>query len=292
MILIVGSTGDLGSQITARVLAQGKQIRLLTRQHAGEVDSGRRVAQRITGDLKDPTSLAAACEGVDTVVTTANAIARSAPDTIESVDLAGNLNLIEAAETAGVDRFMFVSALGAHPEHPMPLLRAKGLIEQRLRASPMSWTVLQPNVFMDKLIPIVVGEPARTNRTVHLVGTSQRKHSYVAMSDVAAYAAAALDHPEAQRQSILVAGPQALSWHDIVAEFEKQLGRSLVVQTSPAGLPVPELPEFISQLLTALDGYDTPIDMTQTSHTYAIEPTRLTHFVRSSVGAAPQAVAP
>lgn len=292
MILIVGSTGDLGSQVTERLLTQGKQIRLLTRQRGSEVDSGRRVAQRVTGDLKDPTSLAAACGGVDTVVTTANATARTAPDTIESVDLTGNLNLIKAAEAAGVDRFLFISALGAHPEHPMPLLRAKGLIEQRLQASPMSWTVLQPNVFMDKLIPIVVADPAQNGRTVHLVGTSQRRHSYVAMSDVAAYAAAALDHPEAHRQRIVVAGPEPLTWHDIVRAFEKRLDRTLPVQTWPVGQRVPDLPEFITQLLTALDGYDSPVDMTHISHTYSIEPTALTHFVDSIVGVAPQRVAP
>ncbi|MDP8932213.1 MAG: hypothetical protein M3O70_27525, partial [Actinomycetota bacterium] len=51
---------------------------------------------------------------------------------------------------------MFVSALGASPGNPMPLLRAKGHTEQRLRDSGMAWhgmawTILQPNMFLDKL---------------------------------------------------------------------------------------------------------------------------------------------
>ena len=291
MILIVGSTGDLGSQITDRLLAQGEQVRLLTRPGSAHTDRLSTVAERVTGDLKDPESLAAACAGVDAVVTTANATARSAPDTIESVDLAGNLNLIEAVETAGVSRFLFVSALGAHPHHPMPLLRAKGMTEQRLRSSDMAWTVLQPNVFMDKLIPVVVGQPALSNRPVTLVGSGQRRHSFVAISDVAAYAVAALHHPQAQRQAILVGGPEALSWYDIVAAFENELARSVPVHTVPPEGPAPDLPEFISQLLTALDGYDSPIDMTQASSTFGIEPTHLADVVHAIAGTAHDHVA-
>ena len=291
MILIVGSTGDLGSQITNRLLAQGEQVRLLTRPGTAHTDRVSTVAGRVTGDLKDPGSLVAACAGVDAVVTTANATARSAPDTIESVDLAGNLNLIEAAETAGVSRFLFVSALGAHPHHPMPLLRAKRLTEQRLRSSDMAWTVLQPNVFMDKLIPIVVGQPALSNRPVTLVGSGQRRHSFVAISDVAAYAVAALNHPQAHRQTILVGGPDPLSWYDIVAVFEYELARSVPVHTVPPAGPAPDLPEFITQLLTALDGYDSPIDMTQTSSTFGIELTHLTDFVHAIASTAHDHVA-
>lgn len=281
MILIVGATGDLGSRITDRLIARGERVRVLTRSRHGQDDRLPQDAERVTGDLKDPTSLAAACAGIHTVVTTANASARSAPDSVESVDLTGNLNLIEAAEAAGVGRFLFVSALGAHPDHPMPLLHAKGVTEQRLRSSSMTWTVLQPNVFMDKLIPIVVGEPALSNRHVTLIGSGRRKHSFVAMEDVAAYTCAALNHPQAQSQTIVVAGPEPLSWHDIVAAFENELRTSVPVQTVPLGGPTPGLPEFVAQLLAGLDGYDSPIDMTQTSDTFGIEPTRLADFIHT-----------
>ena len=223
MILVVGATGDLGGRITNRLLSQGKHLRLLARpgpHHHGRLP---RATERVVADLKAPESLAAACHGVDTVVTTATASARTEPVGVDSVDLTGNLNLIEAAQAAGVSRFVFVSALGAHPEHPMPLLRAKGVAEQRLRASDMAWTVLQPNVFMDKLIPIVVGEPAMSNRPVTLVGSGRRKHTYIAMDDVAAYACAALTNPHAHRQTVIVAGPDPVSWYDIVtAEWAEQ----------------------------------------------------------------------
>ena len=281
MILVVGATGDLGGRITNRLLSQGKHLRLLARPGPDHHDRLPRAVERVDGDLKDPESLAAACHGVDTVVTTATASGRTEPDSVDSVDLTGNLNLIQAAQAAGVSRFVFVSALGAHPEHPMPLLRAKGVAEQRLRASDMAWTVLQPNVFMDKLIPIVVGEPAMTNRPVTLVGSGRRKHTYIAMDDVAAYACAALTNPHAHRQTVIVAGPDPVSWYDIVTAFENELQRSLRVHNLPPGLPAPDLPDFVTQLLTALDGYDTPIDMTQTSSDFGIAPTHLADYIHA-----------
>ena len=283
MILVVGASGDLGSQITDRLVQRGDRVRVLSRHGAAPTDRWPG-AETVLGDLKDPATLRAACDEVSTVVTTASATTRGAPDTIESVDLAGNLNLIEASEAAGVQRFIFVSALGAAPEHPMPLLRAKGLSEQRLRASGMDWTILQPDVFMDRLIPMVVGLPALSNSTVTLIGHGRREHSFVAVRDVAAYAVAVVQHPEAHRRTIRVGGPRPLTWDDVVEALEHQLGRRVPVRIVAAGEPT-NLPDFVAQLLTALDGYDSPIDMTESNATYGIEPTDLTTFVRTFVDA-------
>ena len=283
MILVVGATGQLGGLITRRLLQRGEDVRVLVRQGAPEalVQAG---ARPVLGDLKEPTSLLAACAGVDTVITTANATARSAPDTIESVDRQGNLNLIEASEAAGVRRFVFVSALGADPGHPLPLLRAKGAAEQRLQASGMAWTVLEPNVFMDKLIPIVVGAPAVASQPVTLVGSGDRQHSFVAVRDVAAYAVSALDHEDALRSVLAIGGPQPISWSDVIAAFESELGRQLPVRTVSPGEAAPSLPAFVVDLLTALDAYDSPIDMHGLQAACAVEPTPLSDYVRAFLG--------
>ena len=78
VILVVGATGNLGGSIARVLLAEGKRVRILVRPGSsyGElVDVG---AEPVTGDLKEPASLHAACAGVDAVVTTANAIGRGA----------------------------------------------------------------------------------------------------------------------------------------------------------------------------------------------------------------------
>lgn len=280
MILVVGATGQLGGLVTRRLLQRGDGVRVPVRPGRSPSDLIAAGAHAVTGDLKDRGSLRVACEGVDTVITTANSTARSAPDTLESVDLHGNLNLIEVAETAGVHRFLFVSALGADPGHPLPLLSVKGEAEQRLRGTRMASTVFQPNVFMDKLIPLVVGAPAAAGEPVTLVGAGDRRHSFVAMRDVAAYVTAALDHEESLGKTLLIGGPQPASWRDVVACFESELGRALPVRTVSPQEASPDMPAFVIDLLTALDGYDSPLDMNELQATYGVEPTPLADYVR------------
>jgi uncharacterized protein YbjT (DUF2867 family) len=150
----------LGGRIAAGLLDRGDDVRILVRDPASVEALVGAGAEAVTGDLKDPASLRAACEGVDAVVTTANAAQRGGEDTIESVDLHGNAALVDAAADAGVQRFVFVSALAADATSPVPLLAAKGATEQRLQASGMGWTVLRPDTFMDVWIPMIVGGPA------------------------------------------------------------------------------------------------------------------------------------
>ena len=281
MILVVGATGQLGGLITRRLLQRGEDVRVLVRPGSWPEDLIAAGADAVSGDLKEPASLRAACTDVETVITTANSTARTSPDTIESVDRHGNRNLIDAAKSAGVRRYVFISAMGADPRHPLPLLSAKGEAEQHLQTTDMAWTVLRPNVFMDKLIPIVVGAPALAGQPVTLVGSGDHRHSFVAMSDVAAYTVAALDHDDSVGSVVVIGGPQSLSWSDVIAAFENELGRPLPVRTVTPEEASPAMPPFVIDLLTALDTYDSPLDMKGTEATYAVEPTPLADYVRA-----------
>jgi len=240
-------------------------------------------AHPVIGDLKDPASLLAACAGVDTVVTTANSSARGGEDTVESVDRLGNRNLIEAAARAGVERFVFVSNLGASPDSPNPFMAAKGETEQLLRSSGMSWTILQPNLFMDKLPVLVVGVPALTGRPVTLVGEGRRVHSLVAMNDVAQYVLAAVEHPERDGQLLVIGGPEPVSWRDVVAAFECELGRAIPVHTVPPGQPIDGMPDLLTGFLALLETYDSRLEMGELSERYGVAPTALQAWVRNFV---------
>ncbi len=285
MILVVGATGQLGGSIARMLLDEGQRVRILVRDGSSYDTLVAAGAEAVTGDLKDPDTLGAACAGVDAIITTANSIGRGGEDTIESVDRVGNRNLVEASVAAGVPRFVLISSLGADAQSPSPFLRAKGETEEHLRDSGMAWTVLQPNVFMDILIPALVGHPALTNQPITLVGEGRRRHSFVARRDVAAYAVAALGGREAEGQTLLIAGPEPVSWRDIVARFEHQLGRDLPVRSITPGEPVPGLPEMASQLLAALDAYDSPIDITELADTYGVTPTTVADFISEFIAA-------
>ncbi|MDQ3641097.1 MAG: SDR family oxidoreductase [Actinomycetota bacterium] len=286
MILVLGSTGNLGGSIARRLLAEGKEVRILVRPGSSYRDLMDDGADPVTGDLKEPASLHAACAGVDAVVTTANAIGRGGEDTIESVDFQGNHHLIEAAEAEGVRRFLFTSVLGASAESPVPFIRAKGEAERRLTNSGMAWTILQPNLFMDTWLPMAVGGPALAGQPVNLVGEGRRRHSMVAMADVVSYAVAALERDEAINQRLLIGGPDAVSWRDAVAAFEHELGREIPVRTVPLGDPVPGMPDQVNGLFQVLETYDSPLDMSAMAATYGVTPTALKDFVHAFVSTA------
>ena len=283
MILVVGATGKLGGAIARALLAEGKKVRMLVRPGSSYADLVAGGAEAVTGDLKEPASLHAACTGVDAVVTTANAIGRGGEDTIESVDLLGNQHLIEAAEAKGVRRFVFTSVLGANIDSAVPLIRAKGEAEQRLEISAMAWTVLQPNLFMDTWLPMAVGGPAFAGEPVTLVGEGLRRHSMVAMADVVSYAVAALERAEAENKRLRIGGPAAICWRDAVAAFEHELGREIPVRTVRLGDPVPGMPDHVNGLFQALETYDSPLDMSVLAATYEVTPTALEDFVHAFV---------
>ena len=261
MILVVGSTGALGGQITRGLLEKGRRVRILVRPSSNHQSLVYNGAAPSYGDLKDRLSLDIACHDVDTVITTAISLGREPDDTIESVDLAGNGNLIEAAAAAGVRQFVFVSALGATPDHPNPFLAAKGTTEARLRSTEMSWTILAPNAFMDVWLAAVVAAPALAGRDVVYVGTGARRHSFVHSRDVAAFALAALDHPKAVNRYLPIGGPTPVSIRDTIGIVEGLLGHEIAQRGVTPGEPLPGLDPFMAGMLAALDTFETPMEM-------------------------------
>jgi uncharacterized protein YbjT (DUF2867 family) len=231
MILVVGATGMLGGAILRGLLQRGEEVRALVRDPSAEGPLKEAGVETLSGDLKDPASLLQACGDVSTVITTANSAARGGDDNVETVDMQGNRNLIEAASRSGVEHFIFVSAQGEDPNSPVPFLQAKGLTSKRLRESGMTYTVLVPDIYMDVWIPMVVLGPVSSDRPVTLIGEGSRKHYFIAVDDVAGFAVAAVGNDAARDRDLLIGGPEALSWHDVISTFERLSSVEVEVQS-------------------------------------------------------------
>jgi len=290
MILVVGATGQLGGTIVKRLLAQGKQVRILVRPNSpsealarqGLATSAAELAAAgagvISGDLRDRVSLDAACQGIDTLITTANSILRD--NDIEGIDLNANLSLIEAARAAGVKHFIFTSTNLSDPNSPDPFARAKGVVEQRLRESGMTYTILKPGLFMEVWVAMTVGMPLRAGQPVTLVGQGDHRHAFVSQADVANYAVAAVDHPAARNADIFIGGPASYSWTEAVQTIGKVIGTQLPVNYVAPGTPIPLLPESMWGLLYGMEMFETEVPMEETAKTYGIPPTSLEVFAR------------
>src|SRR5688500_17795240 len=98
MILVVGATGLLGSEVCSGLAAAGKPFRALVRPTSDKTKVAQLQnlgAEIAPGDLKDPSSLRAACKGVNAVISTASStLSRQEGDSIQTVDLEGQLSLI------------------------------------------------------------------------------------------------------------------------------------------------------------------------------------------------------
>lgn len=236
MIVVCGATGQLGGRIARLLAGRGEQVRALVRPTTDPGPLASDGVEVVRADLREQSTLPQAVAGADTVVTTANAIGRllAGPTdvTIQSVDDQGNLNLIRAADGAGVRRFVFVSVAGVEGMAQLaPFGAAKWAAEQALRATSMQVVVVRPDMFQEVWLAPPTGiDPAAGKALIY--GRGELRHRYVAMDDVAALCAhvALADDPPAV---VEFGGPEALSRTDVVAAFESATGRTLKVRHVP-----------------------------------------------------------
>jgi uncharacterized protein YbjT (DUF2867 family) len=233
--LVVGATGLLGPEICQRLTAAGRQVRALVRPTA---HAEKRAAlqgfgvELVEGDLKDPASLARACAGVGAVISTASStLSRQEGDSIETVDLRGQLALVDIARQAGVDRYVFVS-FRENPKIRFPLAAAKRAVERALKSSGMAYTVLQASYFMEVWLTPALGFDA-ANGKVRLYGDGNQPISWISYKDVARAAAACVIEGTGRNMVVELGGPQALSPREVVRMFEAAGPREITTESIP-----------------------------------------------------------
>jgi uncharacterized protein YbjT (DUF2867 family) len=282
MILVAGATGIVGTMIVNGLLDQGKRVRILVRAGSDYAQMERAGAEPVLGDLRDRPSLDRAMQGVETVVTTANSALRGGGDNVETVERDGNRNLIDSAREAGVKHFIFTSALGVSVDSPVPFMAEKARAEEYLRSSGMPYTILAPNVFTEIWVGNVAGAAA-AGRPVVLVGEGRRRHAFVSARDVASFAVAAVDNPAAYDRYVVVAGPESISFSEIIERVERRLGRAVTVQRFAIGEPIPGLPDLIRQFLTAFETYDSTFDMSDNCRDFGVRLTSVDDFLAEAL---------
>lgn len=233
MVLVVGATGLVGSDVCQKLAQRGEKVRALVRETSSKEKISALQSSGIelcVGDLKNPDSLTAACRGVDAVISTASStLSRQAGDSIESVDAAGQLNLVNAAKSCNAQRFLFVS-FRRSPALPSPLSDAKEAVEKAI--ATLNFTVIQASWFMEVWLSPALGFDY-ANRTARIYGPGKAPISWVSFRDVAEICAVALRHPAAERTTIEFGGPEALSPLEVVARFEKIGDRAFTLEHVP-----------------------------------------------------------
>src|ERR1700676_5603349 len=233
MVLVVGATGYVGHEICHRLVGRGERVRALVRATSSpdRVETlGSCGVEICVGDLKNFESMKNLFTGVEAVISTASStLSRQPGDSIESVDAAGQLNLVNAAKTANVERFVFVSFRQA-PGLSSPLGDAKREVEKAI--ANMNFTVVKASWFMEVWLSPALGFDY-VNRTARIYGPGTSPVSWVSFRDVAEMCTLAIRHPMAERRTIQVGGPKAMSMLEVVKRFEKIGGQAFQLEHIP-----------------------------------------------------------
>jgi uncharacterized protein YbjT (DUF2867 family) len=200
-IVIAGGHGKIARRLTALLVARGDRVRGLIRNpdHAADLraDGGEPVVLDLEQARVD--DVAGAIAGADAVVFAAGAGPGSGAQRKLTLDRDGAVKLLAAAQSAGVERYVMVSSIGA--EDPPDgddvfsvYLQAKAQADAALTASDRAWTVVRPGSLSD--------EPGTGSARL----TTEAARGAVSREDVAATLAEVLREPRSAGLTFYVVG--------------------------------------------------------------------------------------
>ena len=219
MILLTGATGLVGSALLRRLLDAGEEVRCLVRDPR-RLGPNRVRVQITLGDLADPVSLRQAVRGVDDGRPPgAPRSATSPAASIEELNGMATIRLLREAERAGVERFVFFSALGADADLAHALLSRQGA----RRAGGAGVATSRRSVLAPSIV-YAPGDPWLTllGRMMHLpwmpiAGSGERASSRSGPRTSRPRADAVLDAQRLERRGgSSWPGPDVLTYEDIV----------------------------------------------------------------------------
>jgi uncharacterized protein YbjT (DUF2867 family) len=246
-VVVVGATGHVGGEVCRRLRARDEVVRAVVRPTSDLAARAQLESLGVClyeGDIEHPETLVSCFSGASVVVSTASAFPRDPrPDCIERVDQDGQIAVVDAAEQAGVARMVFVSFPEATRDHPFQ--RAKRAVEERLRSASLEHVILHPEKFMDVWFTPPLGFDFEG--LVRLYGGGVAAHGWVAADDVAEVAVQAARLPALRNETVPFGGPEALTQLEVVAIYERLLGRTIETEDMTRG-----------EIEATLDGASTP----------------------------------
>jgi NADH dehydrogenase len=286
-VFVTGATGFVGRAVLQRLCRAGHIVRCLVRRGSEADLRGVGAIARIEGDVVTRRGLEEGMAGCDAVIHLVGIIRerRAENVTFERVHTEGTRNVLEAAKTAGIRRYLHMSALGTRRGAASRYHRTKWAAEEAVRAGELEWTIFRPSIiygrgdgFITLLASMIRRLPA-----VPVIGSGRQRLQPVPVEQVAAGFVGALELPATVKQTYEVAGPQAVTMVELLDLIGRALGRRRVLKVHvPLGVmtplarllhPLPGFPVTPDQLLML--GEDSVCDARPFFDTFAIEPVPL-----------------
>lgn len=185
-------------------------------------------AEIVTGSMADAESIRRATDGVTHVVHLV-AIIRGRPDDFQRVMVQGLENVLSAAQGAGVERFVLMSALGVDESSKdmVPYYAAKWHEEQALKGSGLEHVIFRPSFIFGAdggALPTFVKQ-VKLSPVVTVIGPGRQRSQPIWVEDVAAYFGRGIDLPEAANRTFELGGPDIVDWNELYKRIADALGK-------------------------------------------------------------------
>ncbi|MBT3514969.1 MAG: NAD-dependent epimerase/dehydratase family protein [Nitrospina sp.] len=233
-ILVTGASSEMGSVLIKQLLSNsGLEIKAMV--HCSVVNVlGCEIRQ---GNLNNPGSLVQALSGIDTVVHMAALTKTPRESDYFETNVRGTQNLIDVCSAGGVKKIIYISSSAASLNGG-GYSRSKLEAEQRIKRSGMKWVILRPSeVYGQRMGPI--------NRLINwiqkfifvpVIGAGQCKLSPVFIDDVVSAIALSIFNKELENETIVLAGPEELTFNDLVDRIALYFGVNRFKLHLPADL--------------------------------------------------------
>ncbi len=248
LIVVFGGSGFVGKQVVRALVKRGKRVRVpMRRPHLGQdlrVTGDVGQVQLVQANVRFPESVARALEGADGVVNCVGVLAERGTQSFSNVHVEGARAVAEAAKTAGIKRFVQVSAIGA-AETGARYARSKFAAEREVRAALPDAVILRPSLvfgpeddFFNRFADMSKFAPA-----LPLIGGGKTKFQPVFVGNVAEAIAHALDRADARGRVYELGGPRVYTFKELMQFITREIDRPR---------PLVPLPFFAAQPLGML----------------------------------------
>lgn len=226
-VVLAGAFGRLGSDILRALVRDGHDV-LAVDMVLRELDGIEGSYEKKQVDVTKPEQLAGLCEGADAVITTVGLTRTSAEVTNYDIDYQGNLNLLNEAKRAGVKKFAYVSVLKADRAPKVPMLHAKYLLEEALKASGIDYVIFRPTGYFYDIAKVF--KPMIEKGEVTLLGKKPVSANVIDTTDLADFM---LLHLNDKNVTYDIGGTETYTYEQIARMFFAAAGKEPVIKHAP-----------------------------------------------------------
>jgi uncharacterized protein YbjT (DUF2867 family) len=233
-ILVTGATGYVGGRLVPELLARGYRVRVMVRAASQEHAERWPGAEVVEADAHDLDSVRRATEGCSSIYFLIHSLLLG-PKNFESADIRAASNFRKAAEEHGVQRIIYLGALGDVRTPLSPHLRSRGRVAQGLQAGRVPTTVLRAAVIIGsgsasyELLRHVI----KNSPVILLPPWAGTRCQPIGIRDVIKTLVGVLEIPETAGKSFDIGGGEILSYEMMLRSLASILGKKRLFIPGP-----------------------------------------------------------